>query len=98
MKAGTEKALNLANMLLGVGMLLLIVPIGFGIITLTTTDGQSAMEALTAVAWVFMVILLALPIGLGAFVGGLTWMVYLKRRAKIEDIEEDDEKDALENQ
>jgi len=95
----TNKALNMANMLLGIGILLLIVPIGFSIITLSTAaENQGAAEAFMAFGWICLVVMSMLPIGLGSFVGGLTWMVYLKRKQKAEDIDADDEKDSAENQ
>ncbi|MGF1679565.1 MAG: hypothetical protein ACFCUX_10285 [Candidatus Methylacidiphilales bacterium] len=98
MKPETEKSLNLANILLGIGLLLLIVPIGFTVITLATLDDRSALQAMSELGWICFISLSLIPIGLGAFVGGLTWMVYLKKRAKSEEIAEDAAQDVLENQ
>jgi len=95
----TNKALNIANMLLGIGILLLVVPIGFTIVTLSTPNqNQSVAEALMSFGWIYIVVMSMLPLGLGAFVGGLTWMTHLKRKMKAEDIDADDEKGAAENQ
>ena len=95
MKPETEKALNLANILLGVGILLLVVPIGFALITLATAQGEPPLEALVSVGWVCFIVLSLLPLGIGGMVGGLTWMTYLRRKARLEDIAEDSTSDAI---
>ncbi len=94
MKMDTEKALNLANMILGIGILLIIVPVGFTVITLATGGDQSVYAEITTLGWISVVILTMLPVGLGAFIGGLTWMSVLKRKAIAEDIEADDAKES----
>jgi len=95
----TEKALNIANILLGIGILLLIVPIGFSIITLSTAgENQTVTETFVSIGWICLVVITMLPLGLGSFVGGLTWMTYLRRKSKAEDIDADDQKDSAENQ
>lgn len=97
MKPETEKSLNLANVLLGIGILLLVVPVGFSIITLTTISNESPMQAMTSLGWICWLILAMIPLGLGAFVGGLTWMTYLRRRARSEELAEDAQEEAEDN-
>lgn len=94
MKENTLKALNLSNVLLGIGILLLIVPVGFILLTLATaSENQTLAEEINSLGWIVLIILSLVPVGLGCFVGGLSWMVYLKRKAKAEEIEEDDAAD-----
>jgi len=97
MKPETEKALNLANVILGIGILLLVVPVGFAIITLATVGDEPPMQAMISLGWINLLIWSLLPLGLGGFVGGLTWMTYLRRRAKSEEIAEDAQEEAEEN-
>ncbi|MEM6884708.1 MAG: hypothetical protein AAF571_06715 [Verrucomicrobiota bacterium] len=93
----TKKALNLANMLLGIGILLLIVPVGYIILTLVTSGGEeSGGGSLVSLGWISFIVLSLLPAGLGAFIAGLTWMSVIKRKMKKEDIDADDEKDTAE--
>lgn len=94
MNIDSQKALNMANMLLGIGILLLVVPIGFSALTLTTaSEDQSLAEALMSFGWIVIVVMSMVPIGLGAFTGGLTWMVFVKRKMILEDLEADDIQD-----
>ncbi|MEM6822939.1 MAG: hypothetical protein AAF558_13500 [Verrucomicrobiota bacterium] len=97
MKAEIEKALNLANMLLGIGILLLIVPIGFGIITYMTASGQSPFQAMNSIGWICLIIVSLVPLGLATFIGGLTWMTYLRKKLRSEEIAEDALPDTPEN-
>ncbi|MDD5262465.1 MAG: hypothetical protein PHD76_11530 [Methylacidiphilales bacterium] len=78
-------------MITGVGILLTIVPIGFAILSLLTSQKLSIHEAFEVLGWAFVVVFALLPLGLGLFIGGLTWMVYLKRAIKAADEAEDEE-------
>jgi len=98
MKAETEKKLNLANTILGVGTLLLIVPLGFTMVTfLTMTEDTSAWETMISLGWIFVVSFLMIPLGAGMFIGGLTWMLVTRQRAKKEELDEDSMEEIEEN-
>ena len=98
MKPETEKSINTANVLLGIGTLLLVVPIGFGLISLMTVSGEPPVQAMISLGWICLLIFSLIPIGLGLFIGGLTWMTYLRKRAKSEEIAEDAQEETDENQ
>lgn len=83
-----EKSYNMANVVMGIGILLTIVPIGFLLITGVADAGLSAKDLIGVGFW-FLVMAL-LPIGLAFFIGGLGWIIVIKRNAKKADLEEDE--------
>ncbi|MEO0454244.1 MAG: hypothetical protein AAFY98_08920 [Verrucomicrobiota bacterium] len=93
MTSAQEKQYNMANVIMGIGILLTVVPLGFMLITGAAPAGVTPKE-LIGVAYYYMVMAL-LPIGLGFFIGGLGWILVIKRHAKIEDeSDEEDETDS----
>ena len=97
MKKELEERLNLANMIMSIGILLTVVPIGFTLISVFISDHLSLHEAYHMLGWAFVVVYSLLPVGLGLFIGGFTWMVYLKRAVKAADEAEDEEEQPTEN-
>jgi uncharacterized membrane protein len=83
-----DKSYNLANVVMSIGILLTIVPIGFFMITGYATPGLSAKELIGVGFW-FLVMAL-LPIGLAFFIGGLGWIIVIKRNAKKADLAQDE--------
>lgn len=79
-----DKSYSLANIIMGIGLLLTIVPVGFFLITGVATPGLSAKELIGIGFW-FLVMSL-LPIGLAFFLGGLGWIIVIKRNAKEADL------------
>ncbi len=89
MTENQEKSYNLANMVMGIGILLTIVPLGYFVITGVATPGLSAKELIGVGFWILVMSLL--PIGLAFFIGGLGWIIVIKRNAKDEDLAKDEE-------
>lgn len=87
-----------ANMLTGVGILLTVVPLGMCVVSYITSADVPPLQALMALGWAFFVTIALLPLGLALFVGGLGWMVILKRhhdRGTDSDDDDDDEQDEV---
>ena len=90
MKKELEDRLSLANMLMGIGILFTVVPVGFTLISLLVSDRLSIHEAYAMLGWAFVVVYSLLPLGISLFFGGFTWTVYLKRAIKLADEAEDE--------
>jgi len=87
MNKNITSRMNLANTLMGVGLLLVIVPLGFIVVTLITSSGLDVRESIALLGWAVVVVYALLPLGLGCFVGGLTWLNFLKRaKQKMEEL------------
>jgi len=86
-----HKKLNFANMILGVGILLTVIPIGYIVVSLATTQHLSIKEARAAYGWIFTVVIALLPLGLAMFVTGLSLLTVAKRNLKAADVAKDDE-------
>lgn len=86
-----HKRLNFANMMLGVGILLTIIPLGYIIVSLATTQHLSIKEARLAYGWIFTVVIALLPLGLALLITGLSLLTIAKRHLKAADVAKDDE-------
>ena len=90
MKQELEERLGIANMLMGIGILFTVVPVGFTLISLLVSDHLSLHEAYEMLGWAFIVVFSLLPAGVALFFGGFTWTIYLKRAIKLADEAEDE--------
>ncbi|MDR0534245.1 MAG: hypothetical protein LBH01_09870 [Verrucomicrobiales bacterium] len=81
-------------MILGVGILLTIIPLGYIIVSLVTTQHLSLKEARLAYGWIFTVVIGLLPFGLALLVTGLSLLTAAKRNLKAADVAKDDEASA----
>jgi hypothetical protein len=86
-----QKRLNFANMTLGVGILLTIIPLGYVIVSLITTQHISIKEARVAYGWIFPIVVALLPLGLALPVTGLSLLTVAKRHLKTTDVARDNE-------
>ena len=96
-RKGLEDKLDLANVLMGVGILFTVVPMGFTLISILASDKLSLHEAYHLLGWTFIVVYALLPLGMGMFVGGFTWTIYLKRALAAVDEAEDEAEQPTEN-
>ncbi|MFQ3670921.1 MAG: hypothetical protein SNJ84_05630 [Verrucomicrobiia bacterium] len=84
-----DRPLRLAKLLVSVGALLTIVPIGFMIVSVIALQ-PDPWSALMSLGWAVIVAIALLPLGLAFLFGGLGWLVAVKRQMKQE-LEEDDD-------
>jgi hypothetical protein len=86
-----QKRLNFANMILGVGILLTIIPLGYVIVSLATTKKISIEEARLAYGWIVTIVIGLLPLGLALLITGLSLLTVAKRNLKAADVAKDEE-------
>jgi hypothetical protein len=86
-----------ANIVAGVGILLTVVPLGLCMVSYITSAEVPPLQALMALGWAFFVTIALLPLGLALFVGGLGWMVVLKRHYDQSSHMDDDDDEATAN-
>lgn len=84
------EAARRANMIMGIGVLLTVVPLGLAIVNLLIVDDGSVWQALASLGWAFVICVCLLPIGLVSFAMGLSGYMAAKRALKEAD-ESDDE-------
>lgn len=93
-----QERIHFANLLMGAGLLLTIVPLGIGILhIISPASPGTAKQAAVIAIWTYGIIIMGLlPIGLATFFLSLTWMTYLRKQlAKAElDADEAEEKAA----
>lgn len=85
-----QKGLKLANMLMGVGMLLTTVPVGFTLVSIVISGDASFFERMASLGWAFFVTLFLLPLGLALLFFGFGKMAVLKRSLKELDDKDDE--------
>lgn len=90
-KEGMLKGIKLANMLMGVGMLLTIVPLGLTAVSMVISGDEMFFHRLASLGWAFFVTLLLLPLGLALLFFGFGKMAALKRAMKALDEADDEE-------
>lgn len=84
-----DRPIRLAKLLVSVGALLTVVPIGFMVVSVIALQ-PDPWTALMSLGWSVIVAIALLPLGMAFLFGGLGWIVALKRRQKQE-LESDDE-------
>ncbi|GAB4248285.1 MAG: hypothetical protein OHK005_14820 [Candidatus Methylacidiphilales bacterium] len=84
-----DKPLRLAKLLVSVGALLTIVPVGFMTVSVIVLQ-PDPWKALMSLGWALIVAIALLPLGLAFLFGGLGWLIAVKRQLKKE-FEDDDE-------
>lgn len=89
-----EKQKNLANTLMGMGLLLTVVPVGVGLMTWLQAPSDP-MKELRMLGWAWIVVAALLPGGVGLSIGAFAWMTILKKR-EIEEEEVEEEKASAE--
>jgi|GEM_PF-2635211 len=87
-----QDAASRANMIMAIGVLLTIVPLGLAVVNLIIAGGSSLWQALIALGWAFVICVCLLPIGLASFALGLARLMAAKRAMKA--AEESDEESA----
>ncbi len=94
-KAELIKAANLANMMISVGILLVIVPIGLAFITVVTMNDYSYSYIRQTLGWTHTVAVALLPLGITLTIFSLVWLLSVKKRMQNLDLsaEEDEEKE-----
>jgi hypothetical protein len=88
-KDALTKSVKFANMLMGVGMLLTIVPTGLAAVSIIISGDASFWSRLASLGWAFFVTALLLPIGLALLFFGFGKMAALKRALKALDEADD---------
>jgi len=78
-----DKSMKFARILVGVGTMLTVVPLGVAILSLISSSGTD-IDQILAIGWAWWVTVGLLPLGLGFLVVGLGYLVKLKRKAKAE--------------
>lgn len=85
-----QDAARRANMIMAIGILLTIVPLGLAVVNLIIAGGASLWQALVSLGWAFVICVCLLPIGLASFALGLGRLLSAKRALKAA-ADEDDE-------
>lgn len=88
-KETLNKSVKVANMLMGVGMLMTIVPMGLTLVSMVISGDEAFWHKLASLGWAFFVTALLLPIGLGLLFFGFGKMAALKRTLKSLDEADD---------
>jgi hypothetical protein len=83
-----EKSGQLAKLLISVGALLTLVPLGFVTVSVISLQ-PDPWAALMSLGWALIIAIALLPLGLAFLIGGLGWLTVLKRQAKA--LEESDD-------
>lgn len=78
-----NKRLGVAKVITSIGVLFFIVPVGLSIVSYITSQGQQPLRQLVTIGWAFWVTFWLLPLGLACLVGGLSWVMILKRSLKV---------------
>jgi hypothetical protein len=91
-KMSPVEAARRANMIMGIGVLLTIVPLGLALVNIIIVDDGSVWQALASLGWAFVICVCLLPIGLASFGMGLASLMAAKRA--IKDADESDDEDA----
>lgn len=89
-RAELVHSIKVANMCMGVGMLLTIVPTGLALVSIVISGDDTFWNRLISLGWAFFVTALLLPIGMALLFFGFGKMAALKRALKQLD-EKDDE-------
>ncbi|MEM9445495.1 MAG: hypothetical protein AAGA18_09100 [Verrucomicrobiota bacterium] len=89
MKDNIIRKQSLANMWMGVGLLLVIVPVGVSVLSILIDPKDPFREA-QMLGWAFYLVLSLLPIGVVICIGSFSWMALLKKQL-LAALEEDDE-------
>ena len=89
-----QKRLNYANMTLGVGILLTVIPLGYVLVSLATDQHLNLHSAYATYGWIMTVVIAFLPLGLALLITGLSLMTIVKRKIKAADVAKDDEEAA----
>jgi hypothetical protein len=76
-----EWKIKMSRVLTSVGILLTVAPLGLILIT-WISDNVDELIALAHLAWVWWITMALLPLGIAFFLGGLGWMVMVKREIK----------------
>ncbi|MEM9446561.1 MAG: hypothetical protein AAGA18_14545 [Verrucomicrobiota bacterium] len=77
----SQKNLKLANILMGIGLMLLIVLSGVGISGLMGSNSGN----LAVMSFFYTAMIGLIPLGLGFSIGAIFWMIILKRKANAGD-------------
>jgi hypothetical protein len=84
-----NKSLKMANMLMGVGMLMTVVPMGLALVSIIISGDEAFWQKLVSLGWSFFVTALLLPVGLALLVFGFGKMVAVNRTLKsLDDADE----------
>ncbi|MDX6766749.1 MAG: hypothetical protein SFU85_08155 [Candidatus Methylacidiphilales bacterium] len=88
-KLSPQESLRRANMIMGIGVLLTVVPLGLAIVNILITDDGAILQALASLGWAFVICVCLLPVGLVSFAMGLSRLMAAKRALK--EIDESEE-------
>ena len=92
MKEDILRRQALANMWMGVGLLLVIVPMGISLLSIIA-DPRDPFHEARLLGWAFYVVMALLPVGIGACIWAFSWMALLKKElATVDDEEEEEER------
>ena len=80
-----QDAARRANMIMAIGVLLTIVPLGLAVVNLIIVGNDSLWQALASLGWAFVICVCLLPIGLASFAMGLSRLMAAKRAMKEAD-------------
>jgi len=89
-KEALQASLKTANMLMGVGMLLSIVPTGLTLVSIVISGDEAFWSRLASLGWSFFVTALLLPVGMALLFFGFGKLAATKRTLKALDEADED--------